>query len=240
MTSFPPQPPGEPAGHITSGAEATDSARTPGSLPQHTSSGPGRPGGHLPVEPADGMWLAIVAVILGALGCVGSLAPVVLDEWREDLALTFGLPGLLAAIIGCIRRRRGDPLTVTGLVLSVIALGLAAAMLFGADEVAKAGKGGLGDPTPEVLREDLEVRLGDPRPTVSGETLVAVTLYNKGYKRASFSVTIKVHNNGESCEASVGVSDLTAGASYQQEISSCESPRPTDDVSLEVVKAIKN
>jgi hypothetical protein len=125
VTYVPPQPPSGPTGHGTAEAadpEGTDLARVPS-----TSAAPPDPASGLggAADPANGVRLAIVAVILGALGCVGSLTPVVLDEWREDLALTFGVPGLLVGIIACVRRRGGDPLAVTGLVLSVIALGLA-------------------------------------------------------------------------------------------------------------------
>jgi hypothetical protein len=119
-----PQPSNDPTHHAA-----------PGWAPQQPYPAPtfgsGWPGGPVPspVEPAKGVWLAIVAVVLGALGIVLPFAPVALDGVRGYLALAFGLPGLVASILGCTGRRRGKAVAAVGVNLSVIALVIATIML---------------------------------------------------------------------------------------------------------------
>lgn len=136
-------PPNEPTGDTASGPPGPEVAHPaqyplPGSLPPNPPQYPypgfgaaGALGGPMPppVEPAKGVWLGIVAVVLGVLGIVLPFLPVALDGVRGYLALAFGLPSLAASIIGCTGRRRGKAVAAVGVNLSVLALVIATIML---------------------------------------------------------------------------------------------------------------
>lgn len=188
------------------------------------------------------MWLAVVAVILGVLGCVLPLAPVDLTGLRGYIALAFGLPGLVVGIIGCTGRRRGKALAVAGSILCVIALVMAAVVLINSTKGSSA-KNSPGDHTRENLRDDLDVRLGDVHADpATGHNSVTVTLYNKGRDIATFGVTLQQtnRNSGETCETDVSVSDLSPGASYQTEMGTCGSATSPQYWSLKVTNATKD
>lgn len=93
--------------------------------------GPGRPGGPPPMDRPKGFGLAVAAVILGLLGCVLPLLPIDLTGVRPYLGVPFGLAGLATAAVGCTGRRRGKPLAAVGVILSAVALLLAAVMVAG-------------------------------------------------------------------------------------------------------------
>jgi hypothetical protein len=249
MTYGPPQPPNEPTRHTASGAADQNVAYSayvppPGSLPpdphrQYPSAGFGGTGTPTPppIDPAKGRWLAIVAVILGVLGCVLPLAPVDLTGVRGYLPLVFGLPGLVVGIIGCTGRRRGKALAAVGSVLCVIAIVLAAIML-----IPRQDNSGPGDHTQAILRDDLDVQVGEWHPdAATGEMSVTVTLHNKGHKAASFGVTFQqIRNGGGTCETGVGVGDLLPGASYQTEMHGCDPTTSPPNLSLQMTNVTEN
>ncbi|TCO55868.1 DUF308 domain-containing protein [Actinocrispum wychmicini] len=180
-----------------------------------------------PGAPArDGRWLGIAAVVLGGFAVVLPLAPADLTGLRAWIGLPFALPGLLAGLAGLSGRRRGKDFAVTGTILCVIATVLAIIMLSNAPKPA-AAVDGPGDHTNEVLRDSLDVRLGDvwyDDPDSSRMYLIA-TLYNKGPDAARFSVEIENKHlpSGNTCGVSVSTDNLAPGASYQVEVGSCQS-----------------
>jgi hypothetical protein len=84
--------------------------------------GRGWPGGPPPAKPVKGSGLAVLATILGLVGCVVWALPFNLDNLRAWSPFPFALPGLVLAVLGCIGPRRGKPLAVIGWILSFIAL----------------------------------------------------------------------------------------------------------------------
>lgn len=226
MTSGPLQPPEEPTASVA-----------PDPNVAHAAGWPGGPT-PAPVDPATGMGLGIVAVILGGIGCVLPLVPFDLAGDRGYLALAFALPGLALGIIGCTGRRRGNALAVAGSILSGIALGLVAVMLISA-ESGSAPNTAPDDHTQEILSDDLDVRLGEVNvDAATGTVSWTVTLHNKGLDTTSFVVTIEEEGD-DICESSVSAHDLVPGASYLRVVSSCTSLTSPQDFGLQVTKATK-
>ncbi len=192
--------------------------------------------------PATGNGLGIVAVVLGGLGGLVPWIPADLtSDSRAYTTLALGLVGLLLGIVG---RRNGNVVATVGSILCAIAVGLSAVMLIGAKHDKTPQNTGSGDHTPGVLRDDLDVRFdGDwyDDPDAGGKRM-AITLYNKGPDRASFSVTIHQKlegRDGKPCDPSVTAYDLAPGASYQAQISSCYQPKYLSALSMQVTKADK-
>jgi hypothetical protein len=171
-------------------------------------------------------WYGIAAVVLGGFAVVLPLAPADLTGLRAWIALPFALPGLLAGLIGLTGHRRGKEFAVTGTILCVIATVLATIMLTNAPKPAPAADGP-GDHTNQILRDSLDVRLGDvwyDDPEGSRMYLI-VTLYNKGSDAADFTIEIENKHlpSGNTCRVSARVDNLAPGASYQAQVSSCHS-----------------
>lgn len=220
MTSGPLQPSDEPAGQTTT-AVAPD---------------PGRPA----VEPARSMGYGIVAAILGGLGCLLPLAPLIVTGTRAWISLPFALPGLIIGIMGCTGQRRGNVFAATGLVLCGIAVGLSTVMLISSSQTS-APKGS----TQQILHDELDVRFSDRQvDPVTGDWSTTVTLYNKGSDIASYVVTIGETNGaadrGGPCESPVAADELAPGASHQEVIHSCESAKQVTSLGFQVTKATKN
>jgi hypothetical protein len=80
---------------------------------------------------------AVVSFLLGVLGCVVPLLPMLPRLWlqleglRGYLALVFALPGFALAIVGLRGRRYGQLLAVFGAIFSVLALIMGLAMIIG-------------------------------------------------------------------------------------------------------------
>ena len=66
--------------------------------------------------------MAIVALALGAFGCVVWLLPIDETGIRHYLPFPFALGGLILGIAALTGRRRGKPMAGVGVLLSVIAL----------------------------------------------------------------------------------------------------------------------
>ncbi|MFC0436068.1 hypothetical protein [Kutzneria buriramensis] len=75
-----------------------------------------------PTRPTGGPGTAIVALVLGAFGCVVWLLPIVEAGIRHYLPFPFALGGLVLGIAALTGRRRGKPMAAVGVLLSVIAL----------------------------------------------------------------------------------------------------------------------
>jgi hypothetical protein len=198
--------------------------------PPETTSSP-------PVDPTKSRGFGAVALVLGGFGGVLPFLPADLGEARPWLPLPFALVGLFVGIFGCGGPRRGNTWAVVGSVVCAIAVGLATVMAIAAP---KSGKGTVGDGhTEEILRDELDVRIGDRRlDPETGYLFVSVTLYNKGPYTATYGVTIEV--DGEDlCEDTVGGSPLPPGASIQGEVGGCTTPRPGSEMSVRVKDAHK-
>ncbi|SFP22160.1 hypothetical protein [Amycolatopsis rubida] len=79
--------------------------------------------------PANGVWLGVLSLVLGVLGCVVPLLPIDLTGVRAYLALPFGLAGLACGLAGVVGRRTGKPVSGVGIGVSAIALVLGVIML---------------------------------------------------------------------------------------------------------------
>ena len=93
---------------------------------------PGTPAPALPVDRRPGIGLAAAALVLGMLGCVVPLLPVLPFDptgVRGFIGLPFALAGLGLGISVCAGRRRGIGLAVVGLVFSGLAVALALVLL---------------------------------------------------------------------------------------------------------------
>jgi len=90
--------------------------------PWGTPGWPGPP----PTNPPKGPGLAVASVLLALIGAGLPLLPIDLAGFRHYLTLPFGLAGLALAIIGCTGHRRGQPMAVVGVMLSVPVLILGA------------------------------------------------------------------------------------------------------------------
>jgi hypothetical protein len=66
--------------------------------------------------------MAIVALVLGAFGCVVWLLPIDEAGIRHYLPFPFALGGLVLGIATLAGRRRGKPMAAVGVLLSAIAL----------------------------------------------------------------------------------------------------------------------
>jgi hypothetical protein len=93
---------------------------------QPPGQGPGRPDGGSGGETV----VALVSLILGLIGCVVWLLPIPLDMIRQYTPLPFAVPGLILALVGCTGHRRGKPLAAFGVIFSLVALALAATLIF--------------------------------------------------------------------------------------------------------------
>jgi hypothetical protein len=206
--------------------------------PEPPPSDPRPPGDDGPVPPPPGgrRWFAVGAVVLGVLGCVLPFTPLNPAGVRAYVTLAIGLLGLTVGIAGLLGRRRGKELAGTGALLCLVALVVATVGLVNARPVTPA-KDGPGDHTEAILREDLDVRLGEWRQEPETETVwLPVTVHNKGSDRASFTVTFEFEHlsSGNTCDARVYVSDLPAGSSYREEIRSCNGKTTTQEIGLRV------
>jgi hypothetical protein len=179
-----------------------------------------------------------VSLVLGGLACVLPLARFELTDMRAYICLAFALLGLLVGLIGSSGRRRGNAAAMAGSFLCVTALVLAAVILIGTSHAPTENRGD-GDHTQEILREELDVHLGQWRTDAHGYVLVTVTLHNKGPETASFGVTIELNDSeaDKPCEDGAYVDDLAPGASYQATVDSCSSE--PEDVTLQVTKVSK-
>jgi len=97
--------------------------------PQQPWGAPGFPGAPRPAGPATGPGLAVVALVLGVIGCVVWLLPIDESGVRHYLPLPFALGGLVLGIMGLVGNRRGKPVAAVGVILSAIALVLAILMV---------------------------------------------------------------------------------------------------------------
>jgi len=221
MTSGLPQPSDEPAHD------------DPNALPAGQPDGPTPP--DEPAPPTKGAYFGAAAAVLGVLALALPWAPA-----RAFLLLVFGLPGLAAGIFGFTGRRRGKEWAALGALLSVIAVVMGTVMVVNGNRDTTSG---YDDHTQEILRNELDVRIGeryvDPK---TGVVSASVTLYNKGQDVATYSVTIRVEgrNSDDSCEDGVRARDLAPGASYQEAVSSCNGETALSDLTLQVTEATKN
>ncbi|GIG66537.1 hypothetical protein Pen01_28320 [Phytomonospora endophytica] len=71
----------------------------------------------------------MASVVLAFLGIVLPFLPIDLTGVRAFIALPLGLAGLAAAIVGLTGNRRGRPVAVAGIVLSVLVAALGAWMI---------------------------------------------------------------------------------------------------------------
>lgn len=234
---YPSPPPTEPAGPAAS--DATDSAQGPSSSPdQRPDGGTVRSGHSTRLDPGKGMWPAVVAGVLGVLGCVLLLTPFDITGVRGFIALVFAVPGVAVGVIAWFGRR-GWLLAVVGTILSVIALGIGGYLLTspGKDPNAKIAPD---DQTKEILRDDLDVRLGELHNDPEEGPSVTVTVHNKGSDVATFDVTFEQSADGGPCETGLSAHDLLPGASYQAEVDGCATETSTQDWSLQLTKVTKN
>jgi hypothetical protein len=131
-------------------------------------------------------------------------------------------------------------LAALGSLLSVIAFVMGTVMIVNGNRDTTSG---YDDHTQEILRNELDVRFGeryvDPE---TGFVSVSVTLYNKGQDVATYSVTVQVdgRDSDDSCQDSVKARDLAPGASYQEEVSSCNGKTALRDLTVQVTEAGKN
>jgi hypothetical protein len=190
------------------------------------------------VDPVKSTRFGVVALVLGGFGGVVPFLPADLGDARAWLPLPFVLPGLVIGLIGCTETRRGNAWAIVGSIVCTIAVGLSTVMLIAAPGDGKdtAGPGH----TEEILRDELDVRLGERRiDPETGLLYVTVTLYNKGPYTASYGVTLEVDAGG-TCEDGVSAR-LAPGASYQAEIDSCSSKMNRgEDMNVLVTKASKD
>ena len=75
-----------------------------------------------PPGPRTGPGLAVVALVLGVVGCVVWLLPIDETGIRHYLPFPFAIGGLVLGIMGLIGPRRGKPMAGLAVVLSVVAL----------------------------------------------------------------------------------------------------------------------
>jgi hypothetical protein len=223
-----------PSGTSEQGDAPPDQESTP---PSPDAGGTGGPPPAGPRPAPAGPWLAIAAAILGVLGGLLLLVPLDLTGLRGYLALVLALPGLAVGIIGWTGRR-GWVLAAAGTILCVIALVAAAVMLIspGKDPNAKLGPD---DQTNIILRDDLDVRLGELHLDPDEGPYVTVTLHNKGPDVASFELVFEQLGDSGPCETGVSVRDLLPGASYQEKMGSCSGTTSLEDWSIQLTKVTK-
>lgn len=193
-----------------------------------------------PVDPGRGTGFGVVALVLGGLGGVLPFLPVDLGDARAWLPLPFALPGVVVGIMGCTGIRRGNAWAIAGSILCVIAVGLSTVALGFSPDTKDNSRIGE-DHTLEILRDELDVRLGERYVDVeTGIVSVTVTLYNKGPDAASYSVSIVVDTGEESCDFGASAHNLVPGASYQDQVTSCSQQVPVMDVSFQVTSVSKS
>lgn len=127
MTYGPPSEPNtpDPTALDSDGAPSYPNPRQP----WPNAHGAGWPGGAPPMPRPQGAGLAVVALVLGVLGCALPLLPMDLTGVRPWLPVPFGVAGLVFGILGCTGYRRGRPVAVLGVVLSVLAVVLGMIMI---------------------------------------------------------------------------------------------------------------
>lgn len=155
---------------------------------------PDKPSG--PPRPKKGKGLALTALLVGILGTCLGLLPVVgmLAAPIAVLGLGFGV----VAVVGSIRGvREGRAGAIAGTLLCVLALILGSfwivVILSSFQDRGDSRKSITGQDTDEILRNDLDVQLGqfvfDSDPGKPGK--MVVTLRNKSNKSQSFSVEVE-------------------------------------------------
>lgn len=194
--------------------------------PDHDESAPVAAPAPLPPPAAPGTGLGAIAVTLGGLGCLLPLTPFAFSDARDWIPLVFAIPGIVFGLYGCTGRNRGNVLSIVGAILCTIAIGMSTVALtkFWGNTSAP------GDETEELLRDEVDVRLGEVHQDASGILSMSVTIYNKSSDFASYDVTFDITGG---CEAHASVSDLLPGASYRGMVSTCGSGSGDPDVGVE-------
>ena len=212
MTSGTPQPPAE---HEPAPAAAPATEPAP-----------------LPPPAAPGTWLGAVAVTLGGLGCLLPLTPFAFSDARDWIPLVFAIPGIVFGLYGCTGRNRGNTLSIVGAILCTIAIGVSTVALtkFWGNPSAP------GDETEELLRDEVDVHLGEVHQDAAGVLSMSVTIYNKSSDFASYDITFDVTDTEGACEAHASVSDLLPGASYRSMVSTCNPGLEPERFSAKVTR----
>ncbi|GAB1512802.1 hypothetical protein JCM33774_48440 [Actinophytocola sp. KF-1] len=206
---------------------------TPRPPDENESAPAAAPAPPLPPPAAPGTGLGAIAMVLGGLGCLLPLTPFAFSDAREWLPLVFAIPGVAFGLYGCTGRNRGNVLAIVGVILCTIAIGLSTVAL----TKFWGNPGADGDETEELLRDEIDVHLGevhqDPE---SGKLSMSVTIYNKGSDFASYEVTFDVNDSEGGCEATASVSDLFPGASAREMVSTCNAGLEPSEFDAQIVK----
>lgn len=184
----------------------------------------------VPPPAAPGTGLGAVAVVLGGLGCLLPLTPFAFSDARDWIPLVFALPGIVFGLYGCTGRNRGNMLAIVGAILCTIAIGLSTVALTKFWGNASAP----GDDTEELLRDEIDVHLGEVRQDASGTAYMSVTIYNKSSDFASYTVTFDV--SGGVCERTVSVRDMLPGTSYRSTVEACDEDEELNRFDAKLVK----
>lgn len=188
--------------------------------------------------------LGIAALVLSIFAIVFCFIPYinVISYIMGGLALIFG-------IISLISKKAKNGLPIAAIVLSIIAFIIASTMNTATNEAIKQTSKDLdkitGDATEDVLKDDVEVTLGNFVATADEwgleSTELAVTIKNKSDKNQSFSVEIEaVDANGQRIEEdTVYVSSLNAGQTATEKAFTLVTSDKVESLKTATFKVVK-
>lgn len=159
--------------------------------------------------------LATASLVLGIIGVVLSFIPII-----NNAAFILGILAIIFGIVTLVKKT-GKGKSISGLVLGIfaviIALAMQSAFSDALDDTSKDLNKATGDATEEVLKNDVDVKLGKFKVTTNelgiDETKLVVSVKNLTNEKKSFSIHIEaVDSTGKRIEDDyVYADDLAAG-----------------------------
>ncbi len=167
--------------------------------------------------------LGIASLVLGIIAVVFCFIPYI-----NVISYIMGVLAIIFAIITLVNKKAKNALPIAGLILSVIALLIASTMNTATTEAIKETSKEIdkitGDSTEEVLKNDVEVTLGNFEVTTKEygftETQLVVTVKNITDKKRSYSLHVEaIDSEGQRIQDDyVTVNDLGPGQTTKEKI----------------------
>lgn len=174
------------------------------------------------IESTKKSGLATAGMVLGIIGIVLSFIPII-----NNVAFFLGILALIFGIIGLVKKTsKGKAIAgiVLGILSIVITLTMQSAVSDAIDETSKELDKVLGNSTEEVLKNDVNVTLGDLKITKGSygitDTKMIVTVKNITNEKKSYSFHIEaVDSAGKRIDEDyVYANDLAAGQTQDFEV----------------------
>lgn len=183
--------------------------------------------------------LATASLVLGIVGVCTSFIPIV-----NNASFIMGVLSIIFGIISFIKKASKGKV-ISGIVLGIMAICITLSMQQAVSDTLDAISDDLdkatGGHTEQVLKDELDVSIGDFKANDDYDTKLSVKVKNKTKEKKSFSIKIEaVNKDGERIEEdTIYANDLKAGQSQKLEAFTLVTSDKTKDLKNAKFKVIE-